>query len=154
MLPEGFEVCYVGGIQLEREVNRLLLRDNANNDRLLKTYKVQLPTQLPYYLLEHVKTRCVSVLKREQAKEYMKEEEKMINKKFQLNYGRAFHWFPYLQVSMHTRFMAGEVFFGDTEIEEPNLAHGILSSVMRVSCTYLMVACSLSMKPGLKCLKI
>ena len=144
----------MGGIQLEREVNRLLLRDNANNDRLLKTYKVQLPTQLPYYLLEHVKTRCVSVLKREQAKEYMKEEEKMINKKFQLNYGRAFHWFPYLQVSMHTRFMAGEVFYGDTELEEPNLAHGILNSVMRVSFSGLKVVCSLSMNQGQKCSEI
>ena len=59
----------------------------------------------------------------------------MIDKKFTLSYGRGFHWFPYFQVSMHTRFMAGESFFGNAENEEPNLAHSILQSVMRVSLT-------------------
>lgn len=85
------------------------------------------------YLLEHVKARCVSVLKRAQMLEYKPDSEKMIAKKYNLSYGRAFYWFPYMQISLHTRMMAAEVCFGEVENEEPNLAYSILSSVMKLN---------------------
>jgi hypothetical protein len=56
----------------------------------------------------------------------MPEQDKMANKKFILSQGRAFYWFPYLQISLYTRMMAAEVCFGDVNLEEANLAYSIL----------------------------
>ena len=33
--PEGLEVCYVGGVTIEKELNRLLIQDNATNEKLI-----------------------------------------------------------------------------------------------------------------------
>jgi hypothetical protein len=85
-----------------------------------------MPKQFPNYLIEHIKTRCVSVLQRPQKIAYMPEQDKMANKKFILSQGRAFYWFPYLQISLYTRMMAAEVCFGDVNLEEANLAYSIL----------------------------
>jgi len=38
---------------------------------------------------------------------------------------------------MYTRMMATEVFFGDVEMEEANLANQILKSVMKVRTFFL-----------------
>ena len=57
----------------------------------------------------------------------------MLNKKFLLSQGRAFYWFPYLQISFYTRMMATEIFFGNFEAEEANIAYSILKSTMKVS---------------------
>lgn len=37
MCPEGLEVCYTGGVHIEKEVNRLLLRDNEQNEKMLNS---------------------------------------------------------------------------------------------------------------------
>jgi hypothetical protein len=44
-----------------------------------------MPKQFPAYLLEHIKTRCLSVLGREQMQAYLPEKEKMMQKKFVLS---------------------------------------------------------------------
>jgi hypothetical protein len=75
----------------------------------------------------------LSTLQREQKIAYEKESEKMRQKRFVLNSGRAFYWYPYFCISFYTRMMAMEVCFGDVDEEEPNIAYSILSSVMKVS---------------------
>lgn len=63
LCPEALEVCYVGGVVIDKEVNRLILQDNETNDKMLSSQSGrQLPKQFPSYLIEHIKTRCVSVL--------------------------------------------------------------------------------------------
>jgi hypothetical protein len=68
---EALEVCYVGGITIDQELNKLLLQDNQTNEKLIANQPgKQLPKQFPPYLLEHIKTRCVSVLALNQMKAY------------------------------------------------------------------------------------
>lgn len=57
----------------------------------------------------------------------------MRQKRFVLNSGRAFYWYPYFCISFFTRMMAMEVCFGDVDEEEPNLAYSILKSIMKTS---------------------
>ena len=66
----------------------------------------------------------------------------MLNKKFLLSQGRAFYWYPYLQISFYTRMMATEVFFGNYQAEEANIAYSILKSTMKVSIQTKAVAAS------------
>ena len=58
----------------------------------------------------------------------------MKDKKFLLGNGKAFKdTAPYIAMSFHTRACTFEVMFGDHEEEQPNLAHAICKSVLKVS---------------------
>jgi hypothetical protein len=58
----------------------------------------------------------------------------MLNKKNVLGNGKAFKdHAPYIAVSYYTRACAFEIMYGDPRQEEPNLAHAICCSVLKVS---------------------
>lgn len=78
-------MCYAGGVTIDKAVNELLLMDNKTNEKMLAQIGKKLPAQFPPYLIEHIKTRCLSTLQREQKIAYEKESEKMKQKRFVLN---------------------------------------------------------------------
>lgn len=41
--------------------------------------------------------------------------------------------FPYLTLSFYTRVAAMEICYGDPDLEEPNLAHSVCLSLVKVS---------------------
>lgn len=82
-----------------------------------------------------------------QKAEYLQSEEnieKMLNKRNVLGNGKAFKdQAPYIAVSFYTRAVAFEVMYGDPRQEEPNIAHAICCSVMKVSIlSILTIFCS------------
>lgn len=58
---------------VEKELNRLLLQDNKTNENLMK--HTRLPISFPPYILEHIKTRCCSVLARKQRLSYFEQAD-------------------------------------------------------------------------------
>lgn len=72
--PEALESSQTGGCVVEKELNRLLIQDNKTNNQMLQA-TTRLPLQFPPYVLEHIKTRCCSVLARKQKLEYFKTPE-------------------------------------------------------------------------------
>lgn len=102
-----------------------------------------MPTNFATEVIEGIKTRTLFVMSRGQKAEYLKNEEnteKMINKKNVLGNGKAFKdHAPYIAVSYYTRACAFEIMYGDPRQEEPNLAHAICRSVLKVSLSIISV---------------
>jgi len=90
--------------------------------------KIQrLPKTFPLNIIEAIKTRTLFVMQTKQKEAYMKESEKMLEKKVILGNGHAFakEGFPNLSVSFYTRATAVEVLFGDIDREMPNVAYQV-----------------------------
>lgn len=70
---------------------------------------------------------------------------------------KQFSGFPQIEVSLYTRVRVGEVFFGNFEEEEPNVAESILKSLLKLgvenrvmACQNIVIAGGGSMIPGFK----
>jgi hypothetical protein len=62
---EGFQVCYTGGVAIEKEINTLLIKDNAQNTTMLQRLKGnQLPENFPLHVIEDIKVRTLMTLGR------------------------------------------------------------------------------------------
>lgn len=133
---EGLEVSYCGGCVIEKQVNSMLLADNEQNARMLDKMDKKLPENFKADVIEGVKTRCLFVMSKAQKADYLKDEAgvaKMKDKKFLLGNGKAFKdSAPYIQCSFFTRACAMEVVYGDPRNEEPNLAHAVCKSILKV----------------------
>ena len=44
---EGFQVSYTGGVAIEKEINGLLVKDNASNQTMLQRIGGRLPQNFP-----------------------------------------------------------------------------------------------------------
>jgi hypothetical protein len=134
---EGLEVSYCGGCVIERQLNELLIADNLQNQRMLDKMDKKMPENFKSDVIEGVKTRCLFVMSRAQSAEYMKDTEsidKMKAKLFLLGNGKAFKdTAPYVQCSFYTRAVTAEVMFGEPRNDEPNIAHAVCKSILKVS---------------------
>lgn len=115
----------------------MLIADNEQNARMLEKMDKKMPDNFKNDVIEGIKTRCLFVMSKGQKVEYFKDEvnvKKMKDKKYVLGNGKAFKdTAPYVQCSFYTRASAMEVMYGDPRNEEPNLAHAICKSVLKVS---------------------
>ena len=57
--PEALKVSYASGANVEKEVNRLLLKDNIKNMKLLERVDQRLPACFPSKIIEGIKTRAL-----------------------------------------------------------------------------------------------
>ena len=134
---EGFQVCYTGGVAIEKEINALLVKDNASNQTMLQRIGGRLPQNFPLHVIEDIKVRTLMMLGRQQKAEYFSTEEnvaKMKSKRVLPGLGKTFKDdYPYLCVSFYTRVSAMEICYGDPDEEEPNLAHSVCQSLLKVS---------------------
>jgi actin-related protein len=133
---EGLEVSYCGGCTIEKQLNQMLLEDNEQNARMIDKMDKKLPVNFKSDVIEGIKTRCLFVMSKAQRTEYMKDEEnisKMKAKKYVLGNGKVFKDAQYIACSFYTRACAMEILYGDPSNEEPNLAHAICKSVLKVS---------------------
>ena len=126
---EGLQLSYCGGSAVEKQLNALLLKDNAENARFLEKMNKQMPENFKLEVIEGVKTRCLFVMSKGQKAEYMADQAsitKMQQKKYVLGNGKAFKDdAPYVACSYYTRACTFEVMYGNPRAEEPNLAHAI-----------------------------
>ena len=44
---EGFQVCYTGGVLVEKEINNHLVKDNVQNSTMLQRIMNRLPKDFP-----------------------------------------------------------------------------------------------------------
>jgi len=133
---EALEVCYTGGAAIEKELNRLLLKDNIQNRTMIEKIGGRLPKDLPNEVLESIKIKVLEVLQKPQKDEYISTEEnvlKMKKKLMSLKQGKAFKDFPYLAMSYFTKVTTTEAMFGNPDEEQPNLAYSICESVMKLN---------------------
>lgn len=97
---EGFQVCYTGGVLIEKEINNLLVKDNVQNQVMLQRIMNRLPKDFPQHVLEDLKVRTVMTLGRNQKRDYFSSEDnitKMKAKKYILGTGKTYKEdFPYL----------------------------------------------------------
>ena len=118
---EGFQVCYTGGVVVEKEINNMLVKDNASNATMLQRIGNRLPRDFPQHVIEDLKVRTIMTLGRNQKRDYFATEEnvtKMKNKRFILGLGKTYKDdFPYLCISFYTRVSAMEICFGDPDLE-------------------------------------
>ena len=61
---EGFQVCYTGGVLIEKEINNHLVKDNVQNNTMLQRIANRLPKDFPQHVLEDLKVRTVMTLGR------------------------------------------------------------------------------------------
>ena len=60
---EGLKVSYCGGAVLEKEINSLLIKDNARNVQMIERIPgKRLPKTFPIDIIENIKTRTLMVL--------------------------------------------------------------------------------------------
>ena len=68
---EGFQICYAGGVHIEKQLSQLIREDNA---RLLAKIIPEVPHyahDLPSKILEDVKIRALFVMQHPQKKEWI-----------------------------------------------------------------------------------
>lgn len=49
------------------------------------------------------------------------------------SFGKTYKEYPHICISFYTQYMAAEVFFGDPDLEEENIAISILRSIKKVT---------------------
>mmetsp|Transcript_11396 Transcript_11396/g.15333 ORF Transcript_11396/g.15333 Transcript_11396/m.15333 type:complete len:228 (+) Transcript_11396:522-1205(+) len=134
---EGFSVCYTGGVAIEKELNALLVKDNAQNATMLQRIGGRLPANFPQHVLEDLKVRTLMTLGRNQKSDYFVSEEnvaKMKSKRVLPGLGKTFKEdFPYLCISFYSRVTAMEACYGDPDEEEPNLAYSLCQSLLKMT---------------------
>lgn len=59
LCPEALEVSFTAGAHIEKELNRLLLKDNIKNMKLLERVDQRLPSCFPSKVIEGIKTRAL-----------------------------------------------------------------------------------------------
>jgi len=62
LCPEALTVSFAAGAHIEKELNRLLLKDNIKNMKLLERVDQRLPACFSSKVIEGIKTRACQMM--------------------------------------------------------------------------------------------
>lgn len=90
---EAFEVCYTGGIHIEKQLNELLMQDNKELARRHPILRENL--NFPSNIIEDMKTRTLFVMQKDQKDSYLSSEENITKMKRKIvNFGKLNRDYP------------------------------------------------------------